>query len=120
MEFVDKVAALFPMVATTAIIIRYLVEFGKRYFDVVADNPGRVQAILNALAWLGMGLAAHYGVEGEVLDVVRHLTDALPGLLGLVELMIPTFFGILATFGAHRLLKQTEGKPVSRPQRVVG
>lgn len=119
MEFFDGILALFPVVATTAILIRYLVEFGKKYLPFVASNPGRAQAILNAVAWLGLGLAAYYGVQDDALNVVARFTDAMPGLLGLLELLIPIFLSVLATKGVHEALKRTESRPLDRLDLLI-
>lgn len=109
MEYIDSIISLFPAVAVTAILIRYIVEAGKKLkIAWVIKNPGRTQAILNAIAWLGMGLAAHFGVEGQVMEVIRRLTDAWPSVVGLLELVVPMFLSILATKFAHTQLKKTE------------
>lgn len=117
MEYIDSILALFPIVATVAILIRYIVEAGKKVkFGPIVSNPGRAQAVLNAVAWLGLGLAAHFGVQGEVLAVVARLTDAWPGLMGLLELVVPMFLSILATKAAHEALKRTEPVPKASPR----
>lgn len=111
MEYIDSIIALFPAVAVTAILIRYIVEAGKKLkIEFVIKNPGRTQAVLNAIAWLGMGLAAHFGVEGQAMEVIRRLTDAWPSVSGLLELVVPMFLSILATKFAHTQLKKTEAK----------
>jgi hypothetical protein len=122
MEYIDSILALFPAVAVTAILIRYLIEAAKKFeIEFIAKYPGRAQAVLNALAWLGMGLAAHFGVDGQVLEVIRRLTDAWPGLMGLLDLIVPAFLGILATKAAHEALKTTESKetPAEEPPTQI-
>jgi len=106
-QLLGDVAVLFPVVAGFALLIRYIVEAAQKYAG--SKNPARLQAILNMAAWLAVGIAAKYGAEGQVLDVVKRFTEAWPGLLGLLELAIPVFVGILATKKAHDLLKLTEG-----------
>lgn len=110
MEFLNALLALFPLVAVTAILIRYIVETGKKYIPFVADNPAFVQQALNALAWLGLGIAAHYGVEGQAVEVINRFTDAFPGVVGLLELVVPMFLSALATKGVHEAGKIVEGK----------
>lgn len=120
MEFLSALLALFPVVAVTAILIRYLVEAGKKYIPYVADNPALVQQVLNALAWLGLGVAAHFGVDGQVIEVIQKFTDAFPGIMGLLELVIPMFLSILATKGAHELAKKAEGSSGALPEPFRG
>lgn len=109
MEFFDSIIALFPIIGVAAILIRYIVEAGKKFeFKLIAEHPGRAQAVLNAIAWLGMGLAAHFGAEAQALVLIQRVTDAFPGVLGLLELVIPMFLSILATKVAHEALKTTE------------
>lgn len=122
MEFFDSILALFPGVVVTAVLIRYLVEAGKKFnVPFVVANPARAQQVLNAVAWLGLGIAAYYGAEGQVLDVVQRFTDAFPGILGLLELVVPMFLSVLVTKGVHEAAKTAEGKrELASPFRAVG
>lgn len=109
MEFFDSIIALFPIIGVAAILIRYIVEAGKKFeFKLIAEHPGRAQAVLNAIAWLGLGLASHFGVEAQALVLIQRVTDAFPGVLGLLELVIPMFLGIITTKVVHEALKTTE------------
>jgi hypothetical protein len=122
MEFLYSLLALFPVVAVTAILIRYLVEAGKKFkVPFVVDNPAFTQQALNAVAWIGLGIAAHYGVDGQVIDVIQRFTDAFPGIMGLLELVIPAFLSVLGTKAVHELAKKAEGKvQPDDPFRAVG
>lgn len=121
MEYIDSIISLFPAVAVTAILIRYIVEACQKLkISWAVNQPGRFQAILNAIAWLGMGLAAHFGVDGQAMEVIRRLTDAWPSITGLLELVVPMFLSILATKFAHTQLKKTEAKvPPKAPAPAV-
>jgi hypothetical protein len=119
MEFLDAVLGLFPVVAAAAILVRYIVEGVKKFApkSVFAQYPDRLQAGLNAFFWLVLGIAAAYGADGQALDVVQKFTDAFPGLLGLLELVIPVFLSLLATKGVHELAKKTEASPFRGSER---
>jgi hypothetical protein len=119
MEFLDAVLGLFPVVAAAAILVRYIVEGVKKFApkSIFAQYPDRTQAGLNAFFWLVLGVAAIYGAEAQALEVVERFTDAFPGILGLLELVIPVFLSLLATKGVHELAKRTEGSPFRGSER---
>lgn len=114
LDFVLGLAALVPTFAAGALFIKVVVDAGKALGVVPDGTADKVAMALNAILYVGVGLAAVFGYDGKVLAVIDQLTTLIPPLVIVISTVLVAFYGssnLSVLF--HRWDKWREGGPIN-------